>query len=131
MKRKTAVIPAIAYSITSPPRLQALRRFRKAPHQNEENDHHGDIKQIQHVHLTTGRNMTSCPAFINVVASFSSRVRHQRFFEATMIREPGSRALRKPSSQSRVYTTAPLPGSPLSFSRSFNRHSENFRSTGG
>src|SRR5215831_7698961 len=117
--------------MTIPPRLKALRGFRKAPHQAEENNHHGDIKQIQHVHLTTGRNMTSCPAFINVRASFSSRVFHQRFFDATMTSDPGSSTLRKPSSQSRVYTTAALPGSPVSFRRSFKRHSENFGFTGG
>ncbi len=62
------------------------------------------------IHLTTGRNITWCPAFFNARASFSSRVGHQRFFEATTTSDPGSSTCRNPSSQSRVYTTDRFAG---------------------
>jgi hypothetical protein len=32
--------------------LKAIRSFCETPHQGEEHNHHGYIKQIQHVHLT-------------------------------------------------------------------------------
>jgi hypothetical protein len=42
-----AVIPAIAYSIWSSS-SEALCGLRKAPHQPEENDDDGYVKEIQH-----------------------------------------------------------------------------------
>jgi hypothetical protein len=44
MKRKIAVIPAIAYSIETS--LEAFGRFGKAPHEGEENEHDSDIEDV-------------------------------------------------------------------------------------
>jgi hypothetical protein len=53
MKRKIAVIPAIAYSISIS--SKPFGGFREAPHQTEEHNHDSNVKQIQHdsPHLLT------------------------------------------------------------------------------
>src|SRR5215510_4766978 len=125
MKRKTAVIPAIAYSISFS--SQPLGGFSEAPHQGKEKNHNSDVEQIQHdsPHLIDGcapdalafvyahecSSITWCPAFIKAPASFSSRVRHQRFLVPRITSDFGSRTWQNPSNQLRAYNTCALPGS--------------------
>jgi hypothetical protein len=49
MKRKIAVIPAIAYSISFS--SEPLGSFGEAPHQGKEKNQNGHVEQIQHIHL--------------------------------------------------------------------------------